>query len=377
MPDPAPAQTTPAPANTADAPPRRSLLSRLWRAILVLAVITAALATAFAFLWPDTHHWNLTGRTARAADIITWFAFSVRTFDVHIAFVLALLTILVAARRMWLITLTAVVSASVLAGPTLHRAILLPAPPTIDPAAPTLSIASINTRGSDARSDAFRAFLESTNPDVIVIQEFDPALHEREHAWLRERWPFFAASPRDDAFGMAIYSRIAFTERPLLMPHWVIPAPRGTTTTPTRIRVLDPQIRATITVGGKDVVIQGFHPVPPVGAMMLAEQRLLHRAAAHWAANEPRPRILIGDFNATTRAQSSRWFRDAGLFESLDPRTRFPANTWPSAKPIPMALGVRIDRALASSHFVVERVVTGPDMGSDHRAIAVTYRMTH
>jgi endonuclease/exonuclease/phosphatase (EEP) superfamily protein YafD len=376
MPDPAPAPPTPAKSPPTDAPPRRTLLSRLWRATLTLAIVAAALATAFAFLWPDTHHWNLTGRAAHAADLATWCAFSIRTFDLHIAFALALLTILVAARRMWLVTLAAVVSASVLAGPTLHRATLLPAPPTIDPAAPTLSIASINTRGSDARSDAFRAFLESTNPDVIVIQEFDPALYDREHTWLRERWPFFAASPRDDAFGMAIYSRIAYAERPLLMPHWAIPAPRGTTSTPIRVPTVDPQIRATITVGGRDVVIQGFHPVPPVGPTLLAEQRTLHRAAAHWAANEPRPRILIGDFNATNRAQSSQWFRDAGLFESLDPRTRIPANTWPSGTPIPMLLGVRIDRALASSHFVVERVVTSPDMGSDHRAIAVTYRVT-
>jgi len=382
-------------ANGESSQRHKSLLSRLWSLCVVLGVLGGSALVAFAFLLPDLDRYVVVEPTGwqRVNAMFTWVAFSVRTFDLLGGVMLLLATILVLARRMWVVSGIGVAAAVVMVWPTVMMAIWpsegLTAgqtalshagPEGLVASAPTLKIANLNTLGSRARSEDFRAFLVENDPDVIVIVEYDEALHVREAEWLKERWKYFAAMPREDNFGMAVFSRLRFEGRPMVMPEWKVPGRDGEV----RVGCLDPQIRAVVEVVGAGVeagtastwvVIQGVHPLPPRNETALAKQRLMHRAFAKWAKDETRPRVLIGDLNATPRAQSSAWFAAAGLIESRDPGRRFEERTWPSGLGTPMWLGVRIDRALASKELVTQRVVVGKANGSDHLPMCVTYRV--
>ena len=368
-------QDQPAEASASAAPAKPGLLARLWTGLIVLAVFAGAALVAFAFLLPDLDRYALAHGQAESSarklgHMLTWVAFSVRTFDLMGGVILALLAVLVLARRRWITTLVALTAAAVMLWPIASRLLLTPEPPSFTADTPRLTIASINTLGSRVRSVDFRAFLEATNPDVIVLSEYHVDLDARERDWLKQKWPYFAAMPTDGAFGMAMYSRLKFVERPTIMPSLELETRDGTMV---RYPMIDPQIRAVIVVGDQEVVIQGAHPLPPGDATRLAEQRAVHRAMANWAAIETRPRIIIGDLNATPRAPSSAWFAKAGLVESRGPGEIVDAKTWPSGTSIPLVMGVRIDRALASSQLWCEQFVVGPDNGSDHRPIAVRY----
>lgn len=362
-------------AEPVKASPQPGILARLWTAMLVLVVFAGAAIVAFAFLLPDLDRYALPlgqaePASARLNHALTWIAFCVRTFDLTGGVILLLLAILVLARRRWFTAFVAVAAAAVMLWPIPSALIFSPAKPAFTADAPRLTIASLNTLGDAARSSDFRAFLEAADPDVVVLLEYDVHIDSREREWLKERWPYFAAMPTDDRFGMAMYSRLKFVERPTMVPRLELATSTGEMV---RYPMVDPQIRAVVKVGEQDIVIQGAHPVPPTGIELLTEQRAVHRALANWAASETRPRVIIGDLNATPRAQSSAWFTKAGLFESRDPSHILDPRTWPSGLGVPLILGVRIDRALASSEFYCERFTVGPASGSDHRPIAVRY----
>lgn len=352
-------------------------VSRLWTATLVLIVFAGAALVAFAFLLPDLDRHALPLGQAesgarRLGQTLTWVAFAVRTFDLLGGVILLLLTVLVLARRRWTASLMGLASAAVMLWPIPSRLLLTPEPPAFTADTPRLTVASINTLGDTASSAEFRAFLESADPDVVVLIEYDVRIDLREREWLKQRWPYFAAMPTDDRFGMAIYSRLKYVDRPVIAPPLQLATKAGELI---RYPMIDPQIRAVVRVGDQDVVIQGAHPVPPMGSTLLTEQRAVHRALANWAASETRPRLIIGDLNATPRAQSSAWFTKAGLSESRDPSHIVDPRTWPSGLGVPLIMGVRIDRALASSELYCEQFTVGPAIGSDHRPIAVRYIM--
>lgn len=359
-----------------------NLVTRAWTWFLVFLVVFGSLLVAYAFLLPDFDRFALPAgqpetSTQRITRALTWVAFSVRTFDLMGGMILLLLCVLVLARRRWCATLIGLAGAAVMLWPIVPRVLDVPAPSPYESTSPRLTIASINTLGARIRSADLRAFLDSTDPDVVVFHEYHVDLDARERDWLKQRWPYFAAMPTDGAFGMAMYSRLKFAERPTIVPKLELATRSGEMV---RYPMIDPQIRAVVRVGeegtGQEVVIQGAHPLPPGDATSLAEQRAVHRALANWASRETRPRVLIGDLNATPRAQSSAWFAKAGLIESRDPGEIIDAKTWPSGTQIPLFMGVRIDRALASSELVCERFTVGPGNGSDHRPIVVRYVLT-
>lgn len=381
-PDAASIQDQPADPSASAARVRSGFVPRLWTSLLVLGVFASAALVTFAFLLPDLDRYALAHGEAESSvrkvgRMLTWVAFSVRTFDLMGGVILLLLAVLVIARRRWFTAFIAISAAGVMLWPIVPRLLEVPAPSPYESDAPRLTIASINTLGSQIRSTDLRAFLESADPDVIVMIEYHTDLDRRERDWLKQRWPYFAAMPTDGAFGMAMYSRLKFVERPTIMPPLVLATRSGEMV---RVPMIDPQIRAVVRVGedasSREVVIQGAHPLPPRDATRLTEQRAVHRALANWAAAEARPRVLIGDLNATPRAQSSAWFTRAGLLESHDPSEIIDARTWPSGTSIPLLMGVRIDRALASRELYCERFTVGPDNGSDHRPIVVRYALS-
>lgn len=330
-----------------------------------LLVLVAAGSLAFAWLWPDL------GDDGRFVVPLNWLAFTLRTFTPHAAAFLVLFALLASLRRLWRPAAVMLVLAACCAAPI--GLMFLPRQGTRIADAEALTILSCNVMYGRADLAALRAEIEAHKPDLIVIQEYTGAMHARMESALLAQFPHSAVAPRDDAFGMAIFSRIEFSEAPVLYP--ALPAVETAAGKDGSSGALwacgEPQVRVVINRGDREIIVQGVHTLPPISPSHLREQRRLVRALSAWAKHEQRPVVLVGDFNHTSSAQSARWLARAGLSDTHAAAGEGRGLTWPDGAygGLWRVLGFRLDHVFTGGGAQCEWVKVGESIGSDHRPI--------
>lgn len=342
---------TAAPSPSSANAPQLANLRTAW----VMVALPAALLVA-AWVMPD-----LSG-DAPPARSITWAVFMARTFTFHAGIGLALLALglwCARYRRPALASLIAgIVTMATTSGPWLHAG-ARPAGPA------SFRLLDANVLYSNQHTDLILARIREHTPDVIVLEEFAPQHRDALDKALLASHPYRVHALRDDAFGMAIYSRFPFVGTPVLYPPASLSAGQRASGI---VNLSDPQIRAVISVDGREVVVQGIHTVPPINGPYLAEQRRLVRWLADWAATETRPTIVTGDFNATPQAPTQAWLLAAGLTDAHSIAGRGRGCTWPADGLLRFAPGVRIDQCFTKG-LSCTSIRVGDPVGSDHLPI--------
>jgi endonuclease/exonuclease/phosphatase family metal-dependent hydrolase len=202
--------------------------------------------------------------------------------------------------------------------------------------------------------------IESWDPDVVLMQEVDRLRHHSggidQPAWLAERLGMEYAyganeSPGNGQIGNATLSRYPIVDQ----TNTHLPHQPGL-----RDALLRGLLRTRIQVGETVVSIFNTHLQPSYDSLKLAQMRVV----AQIVAADPQPKLLGGDFNATS----------AGAVLAL--ARPFLSDAW--------AVGVgpdgtspnghkgRIDFVLHSSEFVPEAARTIDSAVSDHRAVGAT-----
>jgi endonuclease/exonuclease/phosphatase (EEP) superfamily protein YafD len=213
-----------------------------------------------------------------------------------------------------------------------------------------LRVVTANLLAVNERPAALARELADTNADVIVLEEVSSRWIP-ELAPLVERYPHRDLLVRDDAFGIAIFSR-----RPLLYSEMV--DLYGV-----------PMIDATIDAGARGVRILGVHTLPPVNPEYAAIWRAQLASIAERVEASETPTILLGDLNATSHAAGFVRLERAGLRDAHDTLGRGLATTWPNGLfPLP---SLRLDHVLVSEHITPIAVREGRGAGSDHRPVIV------
>lgn len=195
-------------------------------------------------------------------------------------------------------------------------------------------------------------WLQSHPADVVVVQEVTPAW-ERALVKLAPRYPHRSFLPRDDPYGIGVLSR------------WPL----------SRVARVDfagdglPSLVATVAAPGGAVEVIALHTHWPVlRRLQQARDRGLARAAEIARTAGP-PTVLAGDLNLTPYAPAFHRFeqesrlRDA--FAGRWWRPTWAAGFWPLALPI--------DHVFVPPTACVTRAAIGPDVGSDHRPVEVTW----
>ena len=312
--------------------------------------------------------WTLTALALPAALLTTAAYFSnhyavlaqLSPFRVQYAALLAAhaLFCLVLGRRRW--SALFVAFALLNAGAVLHATRSFPAPagPPSDPgrSAAPLKILYANVLTSNTDPAPLLALIATEKPDLVALLEINARWKARLLAALAADFPHHSVHPREDNFGLAIFSRaipgggrvefFADVETPSIDLTWFHP---------------DADIRMVLT-----------HPLPPGDerSNFLRNQHL--EDLAKWrrfvaglapSGAPPQPVLILGDLNATPwcppvrRLLSETGLRpaagDAGLL----------APTWPV--PIPF-LRIPLDHALISPELACVSYRVGPDIGSDH-----------
>lgn len=219
---------------------------------------------------------------------------------------------------------------------------------------PSLSVDFLNVHTGNLRNDLVRDYPASSSADVLVLAEVSDMWVERLSG-LTNTHPFMVLAPRDDNFGIALFSRL--------------PPRRGEIVYLGQAGV--PSVEAEFEFNGGLLLLLGTHPLPPIGGERahLRDEQLA--AVARRIRSTAMPVILVGDLNSTPWAPSyQRFVRESGLHDTFGVRGYQP--TWPTGR---FPLWLPLDHCLVSGDLKVTRRDIGPAVGSDHHPLRVELRL--
>jgi endonuclease/exonuclease/phosphatase (EEP) superfamily protein YafD len=301
--------------------------------------------------------WGLLAVAGSLACVLTltaflgqfWWAFDLTShFRVHYAGGLLLLALVFSGARRWktalLFTGFAIVNCAIVVPYCYSGGALTSS------AKQTLRILVLNVHTENRQFQSVEAFIREINPDMIVLEEINEEWL-RNLAGLQAAYPHGQQEPREDNFGIALFSKA-----PLEKSEIVYLGQAGV-----------PSVTATVQFAGKSLRILGTHPLPPSGGenSRLRNQQLESIPAFLSAGRGPT--VIVGDLNATPwSAHFQKLLRDTGLIDSG--RGRGLQTTWPS---VLCPLGIAIDHCLVSPDLKVVSRKVGRNVGSDHLPLVI------
>ena len=216
-----------------------------------------------------------------------------------------------------------------------------------------LKLISLNLLYGNRDAGRVCGYLRETKADIVVFQELGPfwatALKD-----LADVYPYRTMKPRKDGFGIGVFSRT----KPLAVDIRKAGEREG-----------DYAVFATWEQGGRKFHVVGVHPDKPDAQWKTRNRRVYLDAVAQWCnerAKADEPVVALGDFNATPWSASMRRFTTQTATRTTTQGVVFGA-TWNVYQPQRLL----IDHALVSPHWDLLQRTVGPDVGSDHRPLAV------
>jgi endonuclease/exonuclease/phosphatase (EEP) superfamily protein YafD len=199
----------------------------------------------------------------------------------------------------------------------------------------------------NTRLDEAAKAVRELNPDIVVLLEVIPQIRPRLDAFV-DQYPHRVESWQKRPADALILSRY-----PLEDIAASLPAPKHRR----------PMGAARVTIGERTLTLFAAHlSLPPLLQGRNSQLPEMQEIAETVNAVSG-PRLLVGDFNASTWGAVITSARNYAALEVLPG----PSGTWPSF--LPRDMGIPIDHMLASQDvtFLSRQVITMP--GSDHRAV--------
>ncbi|MDE0300873.1 MAG: endonuclease/exonuclease/phosphatase family protein [Candidatus Poribacteria bacterium] len=219
---------------------------------------------------------------------------------------------------------------------------------------PELRILFSNVHVLNQQHEKLIELVETELPDLLILQEIS-------NHWVRSfetvglSYPNKHLVPRNDSFGIGIFSRI-----PIHMSEVFY------------FGELHPSILAILEIGGERVTILALHPPPPVSEQAAEDRNELLEATASYFREIQTPKLIVGDLNTTMWSRNfTRFVHESGLKNARRGFGILP--TWPTYFPL---MYIPIDHCLVSSDITVVDMRTGPDFGSDHLPLIVDLSLT-
>ncbi len=200
--------------------------------------------------------------------------------------------------------------------------------------------------------DTYRVarLIRRTDADVVGLMEVNRRW-KKALAPALVPYPHRLEQPREDNFGIGLYSRVPWTDA--------------------RVELYGdanvPSVRARIRLPRSEVTLLLTHPLPPISARYAKQRRLQLEAIYADRAQLPDPLVVFGDLNASPWSRDFRWFRQR--MRLADTRRGFGVQrTWPAGS---WLLRIPIDHCLVTPTIGVRSRRLGPNIGSDHLPVIV------
>lgn len=214
----------------------------------------------------------------------------------------------------------------------------------------TTKIICINLLSSNTEFKMVEGYISQNNPDLIILQEFNTRWQSQLEPKLQD-YPYRLTIPRDDNFGMALYSKVRVTNLKALAIGDI-----GV-----------PSIQGEIELGSTTTQLIATHPLPPIGADYFQYRNTQLAALGSYIAGLNSEIILIGDLN--TSSYSTHFKKLISTAKLIDTRRGFgELTTWPTwFSPARTTL----DHCLISAGLSVKSRKVGNNICSDHLPISV------
>ena len=145
-----------------------------------------------------------------------------------------------------------------------------------------LRLVSFNVHTENIRMAEALKFLQDADADVILLMEVNDEWMTNLQP-LRAQYSWLIAEPREDNFGIALFSRLPWTNSAVL-----------------ELGAAEvPSLATTIWVAGRKISLLGTHPLPPGSAAYARQRNLQLQAIARWARGQDLPTVVLGDLNCT------------------------------------------------------------------------------
>lgn len=241
--------------------------------------------------------------------------------------------------------------------------------------APFLKLMVLNKNLANDDFEAVARAIREADPDIVALLEVTPDDSPRI-AEMRDTWPEVQAYPRQNAFGLALLSKLPILTDDAVQPDDSLD--------------LRPHLGLfTLAWGGAEIRVAVAHPAPPLNATLHGDQGTYFQAISDWVgapdplaeppaegeapAEEIGPTIVMGDLNTTPYAgRYSVLLRDTGLDSVACAGGLMP--TWPAD--LPWVARLPLDDILVSDHLAPVAAGVGDPVGSDHLPVIATVQPT-
>jgi len=214
----------------------------------------------------------------------------------------------------------------------------------------TMRVMSINLLSKNKEIDSVVNAVRSASPDVLVFLEVDAWWQGQLESHLSESYPYSISRPREDNFGITLFSAVPLQDAEILDVGERIPA-----------------VFATINHEGQRFDLLGVHLIPPINAERTDSRDDSFKNLGSIVDSLKGEGVVVGDLNATQWSAPFRHLlRETRLHDSTRGFGFQP--TWPTFLP---GMGIAIDHCLHTDGVsIIDRVV-GEDLGSDHYPLIV------
>jgi len=217
--------------------------------------------------------------------------------------------------------------------------------------APKLKFLQMNVETENQNYEAVRQLIRAEHPDVVELDEVN-AKWVQELQELQFGYSYNVVDPRQDNFGIAVFSRVPWSA----------------------VKVLSlgdagvESVTAKLPLGDQTVSVIFTHPLPPGSPEYTRLRNGQLDAIAGWVIRQHPPVMILGDLNMTPFSPYFQKLLDkTGLTDSS--RGYGLQTTWPTQFPF---LAVAIDHCLLSPGLIAANRRIGPNVGSDHYPLIVT-----
>ncbi|MBI9019372.1 MAG: endonuclease/exonuclease/phosphatase family protein [Phycisphaerae bacterium] len=216
-----------------------------------------------------------------------------------------------------------------------------------------LKIMLSNVHSSNQNYDRLLSLIKTESPDIFIAQEVNQRWISKI-ASLEKEYHHKLLIPREDNFGIALYSKLPLSK--------------------VKKEFYDsdvPSIYARLKHDGHEFTLIATHPLPPINKQYFDARNTQLNALATGIKSINEPIILIGDLNVTLWSGNYKTLEtNSNLYNARKGFGIIP--TWPSHIPL---MRIPIDHCLLSNEFSVTNIKTGPDIGSDHLPLIIEIKM--
>ena len=190
--------------------------------------------------------------------------------------------------------------------------------------------------------------IEAYDPDIVLTLESDQWWQD-QLAVLKDRYPFQVNVPKDNLYGMHLFSKLELVEHQVL----------------NQVTEDIPSIEAIVKLhSGKKVKIYCLHPEPPspTESYTSTDRDAEILLTGKKVINQPYPCLVFGDLNDVAWSKTTRLFQK--ISQLLDPRrgrgffstfhAKYPLLRWP------------LDHLFHSADFKLIQIKRLSGIGSDH-----------